>query len=399
MTAGTLGGRRRAAARLAAANGSGAVLNAAKFLLLPALLAAHELDVLAVGLLVAVTLSQSFGEPLATHSTIESGSVRARRLTLALACLLLGAMAVLPQDAAAILAPGLDIDANDSLAIRLFALTGVALVGLWVLAGERQRAADFSGLAVIALVPNAALIAGALTQSLIGIGAAMLATAVLAGAVLSLRGVRGTAGTPPPARLGSSISMLDLVVLSLATQLNVVLLRVAAGDLPQGSVGALFIAVGVVTLPVIAVAGSAAAVSLPHWRAGAPSRPLRESVRVAALASAAAAVVFGGLVLLDAIPEIREMFDPAVRAALREALPILLLGTPIYAAAWFLRALVITRGRARILAVAAALGALAVPAASLIADTVAGIAVGYVLSPIPWLVVAIGVAVRPPRPR
>ena len=222
-------------------------------------------------------------------------------MTLTLACVLLGFIAAMPDAATAILAPGLDLSARDGLAIRLFALTGIALLGLWRLAGERQRAADFAGLAVIAIVPNAALIAGALTRSLIGIGAAMLAAAVLAGVVLSVRGVRGGAGARAASVAGASISMLDLVVLSLATQLNLVLVRVAAGDLAEGSVGALFIAVGVVTLPVIAVAGSAAAVSLPHWRAAAPSRPLREALHVAALASAAAAVVLGGLAFLDAV--------------------------------------------------------------------------------------------------
>ena len=393
-------GRGRAAARLGAANASGAVLNAGKFVLLPAMLAAHELDVLAVGLLIAVTLSQSLGEPLATHTVIERGDVRARRLTSGLACVLFGSMAILPETAAAILAPGLELGGGDRLSIRLFALTGLALVWLWTLAGERQRTADYSGLAVIALAPNAALIAGTLTGSPSGIGAAMLGGIVVAGAILSLRGARGTADAPAatPARSRPRITMVELVGLSLATQLNLILLRVAAGDLPEGSIGALYVAVGVVTLPIIAIAGAAAAVSLPHWRAEAPSRPLRECLVVAALASAAAAAVLSGLALLDTSGDFRALFDPAVRDGLRAALPILVLGTPIYAAAWFLRTLVIARGHARTLAAAAAGGALAVPAASLVADTIEGISVGYVLSPIPWLVVAIGVALRTPRP-
>lgn len=398
MTPGTVSRRRRAAARLAAANGAGAVLNAGKFVLLPAMLAAHELDVLAVGLLIAVTLSQSLGEPLATHAVFERGRVRARRLLLGVACGVLGAMAILPHAAAAVLAPGLDVSSDDRIAIRLFALTGLGLVWLWGLAGERQRAADFSGLGVIALVPNAALLAGALTRSPTGIGAAMLAGVVVAGTVLALRAGRGGGAAAAPAAGGRPrLTLLDLVMLALATQLNVILLRVAAGDLPEGSIGALFVAAGVVTLPVIAIAGSAAAVSLPHWHAEAPSRPLRESLRVAALASAAAAAVLGGLALLDTLGGVRELLDPAVRDGLRAALPILILGTPIYAAAWFLRALVIARGHVRALAAAAAAGALAVPAASLVADSIEGISVGYVLSPIPWLIVAIGVAIRTPR--
>lgn len=392
-------GRGRAAARLGAANASGAVLNAGKFVLLPAMLAAHELDVLAVGLLIAVTLSQSLGEPLGTHAVIEPGDVRARRLMSGLAFVLFGSMAILPESAAAILAPGLELGGADRLSIRLFALTALALVWLWTLAGERQRIADYSGLTVIALAPNAALIAGTLTGSPSGIGAAMLGGIVVAGAILSLRGARGTGDAPAatPSRARPRITIVELVVLSLATQLNLILLRVAAGDLPEGSIGALYIAVGVVTLPIIAVAGAAAAVSLPHWRAEAPSRPLRECLVVAALASAAAAAVLSGLALLDTSADFRALFDPAVRDGLRAALPILVLGTPIYAAAWFLRTLVIARGHARTLAAAAAGGALAVPAASLVADTIAGISVGYVLSPIPWLLVAIGVALRTPR--
>jgi len=382
--------------RLGAVSGGGAVLNAAKFLVLPAFLGAHALDVLAVGVLLAITVAQTLGEPVANHAVVHPGASRTRAAAVAVTAAVIAIGLLAPAAILALLAPGFETTPTDRLAVRIFAVTGVVVFLLWAVAGRLQQLRDFTGLGLLAVVPNVGLVVGAVTGSIVTVAASMLALTALALGIAVRRRRRARPIVAESARAGGPTpALIDLLALSVATQLNLILIRVACADLPPGSLGAMYVAVGAATFPVSVVAAAAASVSLPHWRAGDPSRPLHEAGRVALLATALSMIVGGSLISLCALPVVRDAIDPGVRDGVLSSLPILACGAPIYAAAWFLRSLVIARGGVRLLAGLAAAGALAVPGSRLIGDTLEVVSVGYLVSPVPWLIGAILIARRP----
>lgn len=387
----------RAARGLGLANLVGAVLNLPKFGLLLALLAPADLDVLAVGLLITLTFGQIAGEALANHAAVAPS--RGRRpdgadiVGIALIALI-AAGALVPERVMAITAPGLAADAHLD-AVRLFCLAGAAMIALWWAAGEAQARLDLRGLAAVSSVPNLAVV----TALLVPVGppvprvAAALAGAIALAAVLVVIATRRNSATPATSVLAAGRTGLRhlaaLLILALASQLNLVALRVFGSELPAGSLSAVYLATGAALLPACAVSGTVAGVLVPRWaRTTGTPRIAGECSAAAVAAAACAALIVPPLALL--IIDGERMLaavgvDPSMAAPLLAALPILLLAAPGASAAWVLRGAMVARGRTVIVSTFGVAGAALIPATVAISPTIEGLALGYALSVIPWI--------------
>jgi hypothetical protein len=376
-------------------------LNGVKFLLLPVALSAHELDVIAIGVLMAVTFGQIFGEAVANHHVIAPGErgTRARRATELSAAGLFGVAAAFPHTTANVLAGGIDLSGSDEYALRLFALAGLTWVAQWAGAGRRQAAGDLRGLRSVVLAPNIALLVGLVLS---GGDLKLLATSMLLiSCVLVGRQWRAAANARPvqPTRARPAGAMVGLIFAGLASAANLVVVRAVAADLPAGSLGALYIVIGVSLLPVMATAGALASASFPKWAVR------RDTIRLSLVAKASllAAILGGSLlatvaVALDLGP-VKDWIDPSVRTAMREALPWLGAGIPLGAEAWLIRAWLLATGQSWAYVVSAFAGStfvLIIPGSE---PSVATVAAGYSASAIPVLLTGLALRLRRERRR
>jgi hypothetical protein len=352
--------------------------------------------VLSVGLLVAITLAQVGGDSLANYAAVARTRARtADRIVAAGLIVIFCAGALYPDAFAAVLAPGLEPGGQEIVALRLFFLAGAALVVLWALAGQGQRRLDFWALGAINVVPNACLLLGialGLWDPVTAIALCMLVGIATCSLIARMR-VRRTAAAPVQAtargQAAVEAGLHQLLLLAVATQLNLILVRVVGADLPEGSLGALYIAIGIVVAPVMAVAGAAASVMLPRWAAEPASADLRVFSRTAisaVLVTSALGVAVVATVVLALRQDVVDLgIDPLVERALESTLPILAAGLPLYALAWMVRAYAIASHRVRALAAAGILGALAIPLAALVDHSPEAVAAGYALSAVPWV--------------
>jgi hypothetical protein len=373
----------------------GAALNAAKLVLLAVLCSAHELDLMTAGLLVAVTGAQLAGEPLANFAVVRDRALTRRRPGAALPVVFLVA-ALFPDGVLKVVAPGLDATASEVNAVRLFCLAGAAMVLLWWAAGEAQRNLDFRGMKAVNLAPNGATVVALLvpfgartTVVPIGllIGCAVAAAVVAAGA----RRRAAPAGDPdkPRAAAARGWALASLFVLALATQANLIVLRVVASFLPEGSVSVFYIATGIVIVPAMAVGGSLTASLLPRWAAGSASGRLAHpgvaAATSGALTAALCAPLVAGFFLVRPVGAVKDAVDPAVLAGLGTALPIIAAGSALHGAVWVSRGYAIANGAIGTISVIGATGPLVILVAYALSPTLAGLSVGYALSVLPWL--------------
>jgi hypothetical protein len=385
----------RDAAGLGLTSVAGAALNAAKLVLLAVLCSAHELDLMTAGLLIAVTGAQLWGEPLANFAVVRDRSRTRRRAGAALPMVFLVA-ALFPDWVLAVVAPGIDPSGSDVAAVRLFCLAGAAMVLLWWAAGEAQRNLDFRGMKAVNLAPNAATVIALLVpfgdRTVIvpiglALGCAVAAAFVAAGA---------RSGTAPAAErsegrvAGARTGVLaSLVVLAVATQANLIALRVVASLLPEGSVSVVYIATGIVVVPAMAVGGSLTASLLPRWAAGSASGRLAQPGVAAAISGALTAALclplVAGFLFVRHMAFVEDAVDPAILSGLEVALPVIAAGAALHGAVWVARGYAIAHGAVGTISVLGLAGALLVPAAYAVSPTLMGLSVGYVLSALPWL--------------
>lgn len=383
---------------LAAANLVGAALNLPKFALIVAVLGPRELDVLAVGLLVATTLAQVAGEAIANHAATAAGRGRADGSGV-LAALLMSAFvvaALVPHAVVRALAPGLEAAATEhTLALRLLCLAGAATVGLWWVAGEAQRNLDLRGMALVNVVPNLAIVVGLLVPAgdrLVAVGLAMTVAPALCAVVLLRRAGPTSSHHEPRAhgpRLRVPTGLLALLALGLASQGNLVAVRFVGSHLDEGAIAAVYVAAGAALLPAWAVAAGLTGALLPRWHRGLDAGRLGDA-RVAALLSGGlcAACVAPALLLVALVgaPVGRWAgVDPRLLASLLTALPILLAAAPAASAAWVLRGWMVAEGRVVTATGLAVAGVAVLPVPVLLSPSLAALCVGYGLSALPWL--------------
>jgi len=399
-----VGGRRRRTAvgdarALALANLVGAALNLPKFALIVAVLGPRELDVLAVGLLVATTLAQVAGEAIANHAAT---AVRERRpdgadLLSGLLIVTFALAALMPDAVVALLAPGLEnAAAEHDVALRLLSLAGATTVALWWVAGERQRGLDLRGLALVNVVPNLAIVVGLLVPAadrLVAVGLAMAVTPAVCALVLLSRPLR----TPPrrelPAReakLRLPVGLLTLLLLGIASQSNLVAMRFVGSGLEEGAIAAVYVAVGAALLPAWAVAAGLTGALLPRWQQGLAAGRLANPLIVALVSAALCALlVVPALVALPLAGEAVGRWagvDERLLASLQTALPILLAAAPFASAGWVLRGWMVAEGRTLTATGLALAGVALLPVPVVLSPTLAALCVGYGLTMVPWLV-------------
>lgn len=420
--AGELPGAAHEARRLGTVTLVGAALNAGKFVLAAGLLATQQLDLLTVGLLVAVTAAQVAGEAIALHAVTRPARRckvdAADALAVGLAGLFVAA-ALAPQAVLAALAPGLEPPAGpELLALRLCCLAGAGSVTLWWAAGIAQRRFDLRGVQAITLVPNAAIVLGLalpIGDRLTAVAVTLLAGTLVAtgwlvrelrrsdaisralGTGLTFSGaatpdLRVPTGSQTRLWLGSAPALLVLLGFMAASQLNMFGVRFLSSLLPAGSLSTIYVAAGIALVPTMAAGTSVGAVLLPRWaaRARAPG-PLP----AAGAAAAVAGLMAGALLLAAALSQgaswVGAVIDSRLLEGLRTALPILLAAVPLHAAAAVLRNHLLARGRTPLLTALALAGAALVPLTFGLSPTLAGACLGYALSAAP--VVAGGVVV------
>ena len=372
----------------------GAALNAAKLVLLAVMLNAHDLDLLTAGLLIAVTAAQLCGEPLANFAVVRDRARTRRRAGIALPLAFLAA-ALFPAAVLALVAPGLDPADSDIAAVRLFCLAGAAMVLLWWAAGEAQRNLDFRGIKAVNLAPNASAVIALLVPfgdpiMVVPIG---LAVGCIVAAAVVAAGARRTRPAPEPSEqrvaAARSAALASLVVLAVATQANLIALRVVASFLPEGSVSVVYIATGIVLVPAMAVGGSLTASLLPRWADGTARGRLARPGVAATVASAFTAALclplLAGFLVVRDTAAVKGAVDPAILSGLGVALPIVAAGAALHGAVWISRGYAIAHGAVGTISLLGAAGALLVPAAYAVSPTLTGVSVGYVLSAVPWL--------------
>lgn len=375
---------------LFATNGVGSLLNVAKFVTLPVVFLAGELDLLTVGLLAAVTLSQIVGEAISQHAVVAPPRRRPDRNDL-LAGSLIGLFvlaATFPRPAAAMIAPGLSPNVLSHASLSTFFLAGAASVVLWWLAGECQRHMSFVGVHLLNMVPNACIVFSALLPdpSVEKTAGVMLAGITIAALITAIhRGRLGPPrGAPVPSAKARALSI--FLILSISTQLNLVLLRVFASDLPPGTLGGLYVAAGVVLVPTLVIANSFTAATLPRWtksRHDNSTSPYWTALLAAVLTAGMTAIAVGGLYLVLELG-LAEDIDRSVRATIDDALPILAAGAPLAAGALVLRTYAIAQQVLWPLVGLTLVGASGIALAAAVDGSLASLCVGYVLSPLPW---------------
>lgn len=399
----TVGEPKRTAASdaraLTIANFVGAALNLPKFALVIAVLGPGELDVLAVGLLVATTLAQVAGEAIANHAAtaVRGGRPDGADLFSGLLIAAFALAALVPDVVVAVLAPGLeDAAADHDVALRLLCLAGATTVALWWVAGERQRGLDLRGLALVNIVPNLAIVAGLLVPAadrLVAVGLAMAITPAVCALLLLPRRLR----TPPrreilarAPRLCLPAGLLTLLMLGVASQSNLVAVRFVGSGLDEGAIAAVYVAVGAALLPAWTVAAGLTGALLPRWQQGLAAGRLANPLIVALLSGVLCAVLVGpALVALPLVGEAAGEWagvDERLLASLQIALPILLTIAPFASAAWVLRGWMVAEGRALTAAGLALTGVALLPVPVALSPTLAALCVGYGLTMLPLLV-------------
>lgn len=368
----------------------GAGLNACQFVLLPLRLSAAQLDILSVGVLITVTCCQMVGEAVANYVVTSSRQGAGRTTTWGLAVLIAAAV-VNPRLATDLLAPGRSLTSPQLDAVRCFCAAGIAMLTLWRLAGRGQKHLDFWGLKAVQVTVNLAIVVGVVLPArdrLLAIAVTVLVATYLTAALSWTRINRMTAEPHlgfGAARTGASLG--TMLLLSLTTYINVLLLRTFGAGLPVGGLGAVYLAFGVVQLPVSLIAVASASTLLPRWTAAAhrghTDIPVTLTLVVVIAATAIMGVIILGFELGSGV--IRPHLNPATFRALRVALPVLGCGVPLYAAAWLLRSFAIALGKLRPLIIGQIAGTFCIPLAWAISPTTAGLCAGFAVGPAMWL--------------